>query len=73
VRPVREKKRTNHYDPAKEAAKQQWKKAKKSEDKKPEVKKPEGPVHFKMLLTDGRMVGFKEWVDGWLAGYVGGV
>ena len=45
VRPVREKKRTNHYDPAKEAAKQQWKKAKKPEDKKPEVKKPEGPVH----------------------------
>ena len=39
-RPVREKKRTNHYDLAEEAAKQQWKKAKKT--KKPEVKKPEG-------------------------------
>jgi hypothetical protein len=34
---VREKKRTNHYDPAKEAAKPQWKKPKKA--KKPEVKK----------------------------------
>jgi hypothetical protein len=31
-----------HYDPTKEAAKPQWKKPKKSEDKKPEVK---GLVH----------------------------
>ena len=37
-RPVREKKPTNHYDPAKEASKPQWKKPKKSKDKKPEVK-----------------------------------
>jgi hypothetical protein len=34
--------RAIHYDPAKEAAKPQWKKPKKPEDKKPEVK---GPVH----------------------------
>ena len=39
-RPVREKKRTNHYDPTKEAAKPQRKKPKKSEDKKPHVKGP---------------------------------
>jgi hypothetical protein len=32
-RPVREKKRPNHYDPAKEAAKPQWKKRK--SEKKP--------------------------------------
>ncbi len=50
-RPVREKKRTNHYDPAKEAAKQQWKKAKKVEDKKPEVKKPKG-VHTYFISSD---------------------
>ena len=48
-RPVREKKRTNHYDLAKEAAKQQWKKAKKT--KKPEVKKPEG-VHTYFISSD---------------------
>ena len=40
-RPVREKKRTNIYDPAKEAAKPQWKKPKKkTEDKKPKVNRP---------------------------------
>ena len=48
-RPVREKKRTKHYDPAKEAAKPQWKKPKKSEDKKPEVK---GPVHTYFISSD---------------------
>jgi hypothetical protein len=31
-RPVRGKKRPNHYDPAKEAAKPQWKKPKKKKD-----------------------------------------
>ena len=31
-RPVREKKRPNHYDPAKEAAKPQWKKPKKEKE-----------------------------------------
>ena len=38
--------RAIHYDPAKEAAKPQWKKPKKPEDKKPKGKKPEvkGPV-----------------------------
>jgi hypothetical protein len=48
---VREKQRTNHYDPAKEAAKQQWKKAKKTEDKKPEVKKVKG-VHTYFISSD---------------------
>jgi hypothetical protein len=48
-RPVREKKRTKHYDPAKEAAKPQWKKPKKGEDKKPEVK---GPVHTYFISSD---------------------
>ena len=32
----REKKPTKHYDPAKEAAKPQWQKPKKAEDKKPD-------------------------------------
>jgi len=36
------KKPTNHYDPAKEASKPQWKKPKKPKDKKPEDKKPKG-------------------------------
>jgi hypothetical protein len=48
-RPVREKKRTNHYEPTKEAAKPQWKKPKKSEDKKTEVK---GPVHTYFISSD---------------------
>ena len=45
----REKKPTNHYDPAKEASKPQWKKPKKSKDKKPEVK---GPVHTIFICSD---------------------
>jgi hypothetical protein len=32
-RPVREKKRPNHYDPAKEAAKPRWKKPKPKKEK----------------------------------------
>ena len=32
-RPVREKKRPDHYDPAKETAKPQWKKPKKKKEK----------------------------------------
>ena len=43
-RPVREKKPTDHYDPAKEAAKPQWQKP-----KKPEVK---GPVHTYFISSD---------------------
>ena len=48
-RPVREKKRPNHYDPAKEAAKPQWKKRK--SEKKPvhtyfvsDEEEPEPPI-----------------------------
>ena len=43
-RPVREKKPTEHYDPAKEAAKPQWQKP-----KKPEIK---GPVHTYFISSD---------------------
>ena len=49
-RPVREKKRINHYDPAKEAAKQQWKKAKKAEDKKSE--EPKGVHPYWIYSSD---------------------
>ncbi len=42
VRPVREKKPTKHYDPAKEAAKPQWKKP----------KKPKKPVHTYFISSD---------------------
>jgi hypothetical protein len=48
-RHVREKKRTNHYDSTKEAAKPQWKKPKKFEDKTPEVKEP---VHTYFISSD---------------------
>ncbi len=53
-RPVREKKPTNHYNPAKEAAKPQWgevkkKKTKKTKDKKPETKKP---VYTRFISSD---------------------
>ena len=58
-RPVREKKPSNHYNPAKEAAKPQWgevkkKKTKKPEDKKPEDKKPETkkPVYTRFISSD---------------------
>jgi hypothetical protein len=46
---VREKKRTNHYDPSKEAAKPQWKKPKKAKDQKP--KEPNG-VHTYFISSD---------------------
>jgi hypothetical protein len=42
--------RNNHYDPAKEAAKQQWKKAKKAEDKKSE--EPKGVHPYWIYSSD---------------------
>jgi hypothetical protein len=47
-RPVREKKPTKHYDPAKEAAKPQWKKP-----KKPKVKKPEKKSVHTYFISSG--------------------
>ena len=65
-RPVREKKPTKLYEPAKEAAKPQWRKAKKTKKvKNPEDKKP---VHIHFISSSDEEPEPEPPMAGYLAG-----